>query len=78
MHGDSFLLAPPSMILLQDVRSLDRFPICLEACNRLIEMYKSLFGKATICLTLLFDFNVTLILHGPNFDDFFHKLIATQ
>ena len=69
MHGDSFLLAPPSMILLQDVRSLDRFPICLEACNRLIEMYKSLFGKATICLTLLFDFMPAIkyksILHIP-------------
>ena len=33
MHNDSFLPTSLHMKALQDVRTLDHFPICLEVCN---------------------------------------------
>ena len=69
MHGDSFLLAPPSMILLQDVRSLDRFPICLEACNNSIDMFKSLLGNSPLCFNSSF-------LPQPQFDSLMEQILG--
>ena len=57
------------MKVLQDVGTLDHFPICLEVCNHGVDMYKSLLGKPPL------RFNSSLLLQ-PHFDSLMEQILG--
>ena len=57
------------MKILQDVGTLDHFPICLEVCSHAIDMYKSLLGKPPL------RFNSSLLLQ-PHFDSLMEQILV--
>ena len=69
MHNDSFLPTSLWKVLLQDVGTLDHFPICLEVCSHVIDMYKSLLGKPPL------RFNSSLLLQ-PHFDSLMEQILV--
>ena len=69
MHNDSFLPTSLRMEVLQDVGTLDLFPICLEVCSHAIDMYKYVLGKPPLC------FNSSLLLQ-PHFDSLMEQILV--
>ena len=51
------------------MRSLDYLPICLEACNNSIDMFKSLLGNSPLCFNSSF-------LPQPQFDSLMEQILG--
>ena len=69
MQNDSFLPTSLRITVLKDVGTSDHFPICLEVCRHVIDMYTSLLGKPPL------HFNCSLLLQ-PHFDSLMEQFFV--
>ena len=69
MQDDSFSLISLRVMVLWDVESSDKFPICSEFCNHAFDTYKTLLGKPPLC------FNSSILLR-PHFDSLMGKILV--
>ena len=70
VHDDSFLPTSLCIIVLRDEASSNHFHTCLDVCNHLIDMFKSLLGKPPLCL------KSSLFLQ-PHFDSLMDQILVS-